>query len=191
MDVSDRRRDRPDDQRVVVRRADQPGDLGWVVMAHGEVYDQQFGWNTDFEALVAKIVADYAIDHDPERETAWIAEVDGQRAGCVFLVADAEPEVAKLRILLVTPAARGLGLGSRLVDECIAFARGADYRRVTLWTNDVLVSARRIYQAFGFRLTAEGRHHSFGHDLVGQTWALDLRPDPTATSAEAVDQTSA
>jgi GNAT superfamily N-acetyltransferase len=162
------------DRSIVVRRADQPGDLGWVVMAHGEVYDQQFGWNTDFEALVAKIVADYATDHDPGREGAWIAEIDGERAGCVFLVAGDEPPVAKLRILLVAPTARGLGSGTRLVEECVAFARDAGYRAITLWTNEVLISARKIYQAFGFTLTQEERHHSFGHDLVGQHWTLEL-----------------
>jgi GNAT superfamily N-acetyltransferase len=160
--------------RVVVRSADQPGDLGWVVMAHGEVYAAEFGWTTDFEALVARIVADYAGDHDSAREAAWIAEVDGERAGCIFLVAGHEPTVARLRILLVTPNARGLGVGTLLVEECLAFARKAGYQQVTLWTNDVLHSARRIYQAHGFTLTDEERHHSFGHDLVGQNWLLDL-----------------
>ncbi|MFJ3583023.1 GNAT family N-acetyltransferase [Streptomyces sp. NPDC090127] len=159
---------------VAVRRADRPGDLGWAVMAHGEIYDEQFGWNAEFEALVARIVADYGTRHDPAKEAAWIAEVDGERAGCVFLVADDEPGVAKLRVLLVTPKARGLGLGARLVEECLAFARDAGYRRVTLWTNDVLVSARRIYERFGFTLADEEPHHSFGHDLVGQNWILDL-----------------
>jgi len=157
-----------------VRAGDRPGDLGWAVMAHGEVYDQQFGWNTDFEALVAKIVADYGTRHDPAREAAWIAEVDGERVGCVFLVAGDEPGTARLRILLVMPAARGLGVGTRLVAECLAFARRAGYRRVVLWTNDVLASARRIYQAAGFTLVDAKPHHSFGHDLVGQTWALRL-----------------
>ncbi|GAA3072487.1 GNAT family N-acetyltransferase [Streptosporangium carneum] len=165
---------------VIVRRADRPGDLGWTVMAHGEIYDQQFGWNTDFEALVAKIVAEYAAKHDPAAEAAWIAEVDGRRAGCVFLVSGDEPGVARLRILLVTPASRGLGLGARLVGECLAFARQAGYRQVTLWTNDVLVSARRIYESFGFTLTDQEPHHSFGHDLIGQNWTLDLHD----TSAE-------
>lgn len=159
---------------AVVRPLDRPGDLGWVVMAHGEVYHQQFGWNTDFEALVAKIVADYAAHHDPHREAAWIAEVDGQRAGCIFVVAGEEPSIAKLRILLVTPAARGLGMGARLVEECVSFARDAGYSEITLWTNDVLISARKIYQAFGFTLTQQERHHSFGHDLVGQNWTLPL-----------------
>ncbi len=162
-------------RQVTVRRADRPGDLGWVVMAHGEVYDRQYGWNTDFEALVAEIVADYATKHDPAREAAWIAEVDGERVGCIFLVtAGDEARVAKLRILLVTPAGRGLGLGTRLVEECLTFARRAGYRQVTLWTNDVLTSARKIYQSFGFTLADEQPHHSFGHDLIGQNWTLDL-----------------
>lgn len=143
-------------------------------MVHGEVYDRQFGWDADFEALVARIVADYAADHDADREAAWIAEVDGARAGCVLLVADDDPGVARLRILLVTPDGRGLGLGTWLVEECVSFARDAGYRAITLWTNDVLTSARKIYQAFGFTLVEEERHHSFGHDLVGQNWRLEL-----------------
>lgn len=143
-------------------------------MAHGEVYARQFGWDSDFEALVARIVADYAAHHHPAREAGWIAEVDGERAGCIFCVADEAPGVAKLRILLVTPEARGLGLGSRLVEQCLRFARDADYRQVTLWTNDVLVAARKIYQQFGFRLVDEEPHHSFGQDLNGQNWLLDL-----------------
>ncbi|MFC9343835.1 GNAT family N-acetyltransferase [Streptomyces sp. NPDC057020] len=164
-----------DQKQVVVRRADRPGDLGWVIMAHGESYHRQFGWNTDFEVLVAGIVADYGARHDPAREAGWIAEVDGRRVGCVFLVAGDRPGVAKLRILLVTPDGRGLGLGTRLVEECLGFAREAGYAQVTLWTNDVLGAARRIYQGFGFTLADEERHHSYGHDLVGQNWTLDLR----------------
>jgi GNAT superfamily N-acetyltransferase len=148
----------------------KPGDLGWVVMAHGEVYAAQFGWDISFEALVARIVADYANGTDPEREAAWIAESGGERAGCVFLVAG-EDNTAKLRILLVHPDARGHGLGTRLVDECLAFAQAAGYRAVTLWTNDVLTSARRIYQAAGFELVDKKQHHSFGKDLVGETWS--------------------
>ncbi|MEW2353590.1 GNAT family N-acetyltransferase [Spirillospora sp. NPDC029432] len=163
----------PGDARVTVRRLGAPGDLGWVVQAHGEVYAEQFGWDQTFEALVAQIVADYGNGRDPRREAAWIAEVDGRRAGCVFCVAD-PAETARLRILLVDPAARGLGIGSRLVDECLRFAKEAGYRRITLWTNDVLVSARRIYEAAGFELVDEERHHSFGHDLVGQNWSRDL-----------------
>jgi len=162
------------DQRIVIRRAEKPGDLGWVVMVHGEIYHQQFDWNAEFEALVARIVADYAAEHDPVREAAWIAEVDGERGGCIFCVAGDEPDAAKLRILLVAPAARGLGVGSRLVEECLRFATQAGYRQITLWTNDVLASARRIYQAAGFTLVDEEAHHSFGRDLVGQHWALAL-----------------
>ena len=164
------------DPRVRIRRADSPGDLGWMVMTHGEIYAEQFGWSTEFEALVARIVADYATKHDPATEAAWIAEVDGRRAGCILLVSGEQPGVAKLRILLVTAEARGLGVGSRLVEECLGFARAAGYDQVTLWTNDILTSARRIYEAYGFVLTDEEKHHSFGHDLVGQTWTLDLRP---------------
>ncbi len=161
--------------RVRIRRADSPGDLGWMVMAHGEIYAEQFGWTTEFEALVARIVADYAATQDPAKEAAWIAEVDGRRAGCILLVAGDRPGVARLRILLVTAEARGLGVGSRLVAECLDFARSAGYEQVTLWTNDILTSARRIYEAYGFVLGDEEKHHSFGHDLVGQTWTLDLQ----------------
>jgi GNAT superfamily N-acetyltransferase len=164
-----------DERTALVRRADRPGDLGWMVLAHGEVYARQLGWDTDFEALVARIVADFAADRDPAREAGWIAEVDGARAGCILLVSDQQDRsTARLRILLVTEEARGHGVGSRLVEECLTFAREAGYHRVTLWTNDVLVSARRIYEAFGFALVDEEPHHSFGKDLVGQNWSLDL-----------------
>ncbi|MFI0356875.1 GNAT family N-acetyltransferase [Actinomadura sp. 9N407] len=158
---------------MTVRPLGEPGDLGWVVQAHGEVYAEQFGWDGGFEALVARIVADYAEQNDPVREAAWIAEVDGRRVGCVFCV-DGGEGTAKLRILLVHPSARGLGIGSRLVDECLRFAQEAGYREITLWTNDVLVSARRIYQAAGFELVDEEPHRSFGHDLVGQHWSRSL-----------------
>ncbi|HEY6744893.1 MAG TPA: GNAT family N-acetyltransferase [Mycobacteriales bacterium] len=158
---------------TTLRRLGMAGDLGWVVLAHGELYQAEYGWDTSFEALVARIVADYATTHDPDREAAWIAEIDGRRVGCVFCVA-AGDDTAKLRLLLVHPDARGLGLGARLVEACTAFARAAGYHRVTLWTNDVLTAARQIYQTAGFRLVAEDRHHSFGHDLTGQTWTLDL-----------------
>jgi GNAT superfamily N-acetyltransferase len=158
---------------ATLRRLGLAGDLGWVVLAHGELYRAEYGWDTSFEALVARIVADYATVHDPDREAAWIAELDGRRVGCVFCVA-ADDGTAKLRLLLVHPDARGLGLGARLVEACTDFARAAGYHRVTLWTNDVLTAARHIYQAAGFRLVAEEHHHSFGHDLTGQTWTLDL-----------------
>lgn len=159
--------------RGTIRPLGAPGDLGWVVMRHGEVYAEQFGWDGEFEALVARIAAAYAADHDPAREAAWIAELDGERAGCVFCVAE-DATTAKLRILLVDPGARGHGLGRRLVGTCLEFARAAGYRRVTLWTNDVLTSARRIYEAAGFTLVDEEPHHSFGQDLVGQNWECAL-----------------
>ena len=159
--------------RASIRRLGRPGDLGWVVMAHGELYNAEFGWNSEFEALVARIVADFATHHDPAREAAWIAEVDGRRVGCVFCVAG-EEGAARLRILLVDPAERGHGVGRRLVDTCVVFARAVGYRRLTLWTNDVLVAARRLYEAAGFRIVDQDHHHSFGHDLVGQNWVHDL-----------------
>ena len=157
----------------MIRPLDRPGDLGWVVMAHGEFYDKEFGWDSSFEALVAQIVIDYSSNRHDARQAAWIAEHDGVRVGCVFCMAH-DDDTAQLRILLVDPAARGLGIGTRLVAECLRFAGAAGYRRIQLWTNDVLTSARRIYQAAGFDLVAEERHHSFGHELVGQVWARDL-----------------
>jgi len=160
---------------VRIRQLGKPGDLGWVVLAHGELYAAEFGWDASFEALVARIVADFAADHEPARERGWIAELDGRRVGCVFCVAGDEPGTATLRILLVHPDARGHGVGTRLVDTCTAFARETGYARMRLWTNDVLAAARRIYLAAGFRLVAEEAHHSFGADLVGQDYALDLR----------------
>ena len=160
---------------VTIRKLGRPGDLGWVIMAHGELYAEEFGWDATFEALVAKIVADYATDHDSPREEAWIAELDGRRVGCVFCVAAGET-TAQLRILLLDPAARGLGLGGRLVDTCIAFARAKDYATMRLWTNDPLVAARRIYLSRGFRLIEEEPHRSFGADLIGQVYELDLGP---------------
>ena len=159
---------------TVIRRLGEPGDLGWVIKAHGEVYAAEFGWDGTFEALVARIVADYAAAHDDTRESAWLAEVDGRRAGCVFCVDAGDGETAVLRILLVHPRGRGQGLGGRLVDTCVAFARSAGYARMRLWTNDPLVAARHIYLKRGFTLQAEDPHHSFGADLVGQTYQLDL-----------------
>jgi GNAT superfamily N-acetyltransferase len=160
---------------VTIRPLGQPGDLGWVVMAHGEVYAAEFGWNGEFEALVARIVADYAAGPDPGREAAWVAELGGRRVGCVFLMAR-DPETAQLRILLVDPSARGQHLGRRLVSECIAFARRAGYRRMMLWTNHPLVAARQIYLAAGFELVSQEQHHSFGVDLTGQVYQLELQP---------------
>jgi GNAT superfamily N-acetyltransferase len=163
---------------AVIRPLGRPGDLGWVVMAHGEVYAEEFGWDTDFEALVARIVADFAAGHDADLDGAWIAEVRGDRVGCVFVVADEEDDsraTAKLRILLVHPDGRGRGLGRRLVGAAVGFARDAGYAHMKLWTNHPLVAARRIYLDHGFQLVDEQPHRSFGADLVGQTYALDLR----------------
>jgi len=161
----------------VVVRGLEPGDMGWVVERHGAIYAEEYGWDGGFEALVAQIVADYHAaleDGTDGGRQAWIVEVDGARAGCVFCCRR-DDTTAQLRILLVEPWARGLGIGARLVDTCLAFARKAGYSSIVLWTNDVLVSARRIYEAAGFRLVDEERHHSFGHDLVGQHWELALR----------------
>jgi len=165
--------ERPSDVRAVVLRPPGPGDYGWMVARHGALYADEYGWDAAFEGLVARIVGDYVEHHDPAREAAWIAEVDGEPAGCVFCVAR-DATTAQLRILLVEPRFRGLGIGTRLVDRCLQFARQAGYGSITLWTNDVLVSARRIYEAAGFTLVDEEPHHSFGHDLVGQHWERDL-----------------
>ncbi|MFB9717784.1 bifunctional helix-turn-helix transcriptional regulator/GNAT family N-acetyltransferase [Planobispora longispora] len=152
-----------------VIRPPRPGDLGWAVHRHGALYSAEYGWGMDFEALVARIVADYVDHHDPRREAGWIAEVDGERAGCIFCVRR-DDETAQLRMLLVEPSARGMGIGGRLVDECLRFAREAGYRRIMLWTRDVLVGARRIYQAAGFELVEEEP----GEGFVEQIWARDL-----------------
>jgi DNA-binding MarR family transcriptional regulator/GNAT superfamily N-acetyltransferase len=159
--------------RGYLLRAPRAGDLGWVVQRNGALYAAEYGLDETYEALVARIVADYVDHRDPEREAAWIAEVDGTPAGCVFCVRDSET-TARLRLLLVEPWARGLGIGGRLVSEVLRFARDAGYTRITLWTNDVLADARRIYQKAGFTLESESPHHSFGHDLVGQNWSRSL-----------------
>jgi len=156
-----------------VLRPPVPGDLGWVVQRHGALYAAGYGWDASFEALVARIVADYAARDDRRRESAWIAELGGEPAGCVFCMRQTDT-TAQLRLLLVEPRARGLGMGGRLVAECVSFARRAGYREMVLWTNDVLHAARRIYQRAGFRLAGSEPHHSFGHDLVGQDWRLPL-----------------
>lgn len=158
---------------VMVLRGLRPGDLGWIVQRHGELYARELGFDHTFEALVARIAADY-VDHlDAARENAWIAELDGERAGCVLCVRK-DAKTAQLRVLLVERWARGHGIGARLVDECMRFARDAGYKRIALWTNDVLVSARRIYQAAGFELVKEETHRSFGKELVGQFWERAL-----------------
>lgn len=159
----------------VVIRGHRPGDIGWAIERHGRLYTDEYGWNQEFEALVATLFADFATRHDPARERLWIAELDGVRVGCVFVVRNADdPGIAQLRCLLVDPAGRGHGIGRRLVERCIGFSRDAGYRGMTLWTNDVLVAARHIYETAGFTLAKEYRHHSFGHDLVGQIWSREL-----------------
>jgi DNA-binding MarR family transcriptional regulator/N-acetylglutamate synthase-like GNAT family acetyltransferase len=160
--------------RGLVLRPPAPGDLGWVVERHGYRYAEEYGWGTSFEALVARIVAEFAERDDTKREAAWIAELDGERVGCVFCTAADASDTAQLRLLIVEPSARGAGVGTRLVDECLRFARRSGYRRITLWTNDVLVAARRIYERAGFRCDRREPHHSFGHDLVGEYWSRDL-----------------
>jgi len=159
--------------RGYLLRAPRPGDMGWVVQRNAAVYAEEFGWDSSYEGLVARIVADYVDHRDPEAEAAWIAEVDGAPAGCVFCVRE-NATTARLRLLLVEPWARGLGIGARLVEEVLRFARQAGYSQITLWTNDVLADARRIYQRAGFTLDNESRHHSFGQDLTGQNWSRPL-----------------
>jgi DNA-binding MarR family transcriptional regulator/GNAT superfamily N-acetyltransferase len=159
--------------RGYVLRAPRPGDMGWVVQRHGALYAEEYGLDETFEALVARLVADYVDHRDPDREAAWIAEVDGTPAGCVFCVRK-DDRTAQLRMLLVEPWARGLGIGARLVEEVLRFARRAGYADITLWTHDVLTGARRIYQRAGFTLDDEARHHSFGTDLVEQNWSRRL-----------------
>ena len=154
-------------------RPHEPGDMGWVTHRHGVLYAREYGWDERFEALVAQIVADFISNYRPERERCWIAEMSGEIVGSVFVVQGGETE-AKLRLLLVEPKARGLGLGTRLVQECIRFSRRAGYRKLILWTNSVLKEARHIYQKTGFTLVAQEDHHSFGHDLTGETWELVL-----------------
>jgi N-acetylglutamate synthase-like GNAT family acetyltransferase len=161
--------------KKIILRSHKPGDIGWAIERHAKLYFDEYRLNAEFEALVAEILSKFLRNFDHTAERCWIAELDGMRVGCVFLVRNAEDKnVAQLRCLLVDPSARGFGVGRRLVEECLSFAREAGYQRMMLWTNDVLSSARHIYESVGFRLTKEEKHHSFGQDLVGQYWELTL-----------------
>ena len=164
---------RPAPTPIVTLRSHRPGDMGWVIAAHGRIYATEFGWDHTFEAMVADIAAAFLRDFDPEREHCWMAEIDGVPVGSVTIVSKSRAE-AQLRLLIIDPSARGLRLGERMVDECIRFARSKGYGKLVLWTNDNLHAARRIYQKAGFRLVEEEPHHSFGVDLVGQNWELEL-----------------
>jgi len=159
--------------RPAILRDPQPGDMGWVVQSHGALYAREYGFDSSFEALVAEISAKFLASFDASRERCWIAEIDGAPVGSVFLVRQSD-DVAKLRLLLVDPAGRGQGLGRRLVGECISFARACGYRKITLWTQSILLTARKIYQDAGFVLAATEPHRSFGQSLIGETWELEL-----------------
>lgn len=165
--------DRPSGE--VVFRDLRPGDLGWVIHRQAILYAEEYDWDVDYEALVARILGDFVQSFDPAREAVWIAELDGKVVGSIFLVRGDEPSVGKLRLLYVEPRVRGTGLGGKLIVACIERAREVGYGRLVLWTNSVLVSARRLYERAGFVLIEEAPHHSFGHNLVGQVWSLDLQ----------------
>jgi DNA-binding MarR family transcriptional regulator/GNAT superfamily N-acetyltransferase len=163
----------PKTESEIALRQPRPGDLGWIVARHAELYDREYGWAENFEGLCAQIVADFVSNYDPKRERCWIAEMEGRNVGSVFLVKETD-EVARLRLLLVDPIARGRGLGTRLTAECVRFARQSGYRSVTLWTHQVLTAARHIYERAGFRLTSSEKRRSFGQDVVSEYWDLEL-----------------
>lgn len=157
-----------------ILRSHEPGDMGWVTHRHGVLYAQEYGWDEQFEALVGQIAADFIKNFQPKKERCWIAEMNGEIVGSVFVAQDQSEKTAKLRLLLVEPEARGLGLGKRLVEECIRFSERSGYEKLTLWTNSNLHAARHTYSKLGFKCVKEEKHHSFGHDLVGETWELLL-----------------
>ena len=165
--------DKPKAKGSYVLRPPRPGDFGWMVARHAELYGQEYGWGEPFEGLCAQIVADFANKNDPARERCWIAELDGENVGSIMLVRDSD-EVARIRLLLVDPKARGLGLGRQLVDECLRFARAAGYRKVTLWTHSILAAARHVYEKAGFTLTSSEKRHTWGKDVVAEFWDLEL-----------------
>ena len=167
-------RDREAEKAEVSLRPLRPGDVGWIIHRQAVLYTQEYCWDWTYEGLASRILGAFVAEFDASREDAWVAERGGATVGSIFLMKSDDPRIAKLRLLYVEPSARGAGVGRKLVDTCIARARELGYRQLTLWTNDILVAARRIYQAAGFRLVSEEPHHSFGHDLVGQTWTLDL-----------------
>jgi DNA-binding MarR family transcriptional regulator/GNAT superfamily N-acetyltransferase len=164
----------PAPQVPYVLRPPRAGDMGWIVARHGALYGEEYGWDERIEALTAEIVAAFVRNHDRKRERCWIAEREGENVGSVLLMRDTD-EIARLRLLLVEPKARGLGIGARLVEEALRFAREARYRKVTLWTQRVLTAARRIYERMGFKLIQQEAHDTFGKELIGETWELELR----------------
>ena len=160
-------------REIVTLRNYQIGDIGWIIYRHAKLYEEEYGWNEQFEALVADVAAKFLKEHDESRERCWIAEIGGEFAGCIFVV-DAGDNIAKLRLLLVEPSARGKGVGRKLIAECLDVALKAGYQRITLWTNDVLLAARHLYETFGFRLVEEEPNELFGPKTVAQTWEKEL-----------------
>lgn len=165
--------DTPSPDARYILRPPRSGDMGWIVSRHGALYGEEYGWDERLEALCAEIVATFVRNFDAKRERCWIAERDGENAGSILLVKDTE-EVARLRLLLVEPKARGLGIGARLVEECVRFAREVRYKKITLWTHSVLIAARHIYEQNGFKLIDSSKHNEFGKELTGETWDLEL-----------------
>jgi DNA-binding MarR family transcriptional regulator/GNAT superfamily N-acetyltransferase len=161
-----------------ILRAPRHGDFGWIVSRHAQIYAEEYGWTDPFEGLCAQIVADFVNKYDPKRERCWIAEMNGENVGCVMLVKDDVPGVARIRLLIVDPKARGLGLGTRLTDECIRFAQSSGYKKITLWTHSILTAARHTYEKAGFKLTGSEKHKSWGKPVVSEYWDLELDPSP-------------